>query len=143
MAFPIDLVDVSLDGGRGRRRRVAHVVARSRGAAAGWRGPVLAVMNAEFIGDWDVAPRGHPNDGRVETLRGRAVDVGPSAMGVAAAHARRARTFRIPQIATRSVRSATFDFDVALRVRRRRCRRRCRTRRSRSPCVPTRRSFTS
>lgn len=26
------------------------------------------VMNAQFLGDWDLAPRGHPNDGRFEVL---------------------------------------------------------------------------
>lgn len=25
-------------------------------------------MNAQYRGEWDVAPRGHPNDGRVEVL---------------------------------------------------------------------------
>ncbi len=33
-----------------------------------WRGRVVAAMNAEFIGDWDVAPRGHPNDGRLDVF---------------------------------------------------------------------------
>jgi hypothetical protein len=43
---------------------VAHLVAR-RGW---WRGPVLAVMNAQYLGDWDVAPRSHPGDGRLDRL---------------------------------------------------------------------------
>ena len=66
--FPIDLIQVTLDDGI-ERTACAHVVARPpwwRGSW--WTGPVLAVMNAEFLGDRDVAPRGHPNDGRVETL---------------------------------------------------------------------------
>ena len=25
-------------------------------------------MNAQYLGRWDVAPRGHPNDGRVDVL---------------------------------------------------------------------------
>jgi diacylglycerol kinase family enzyme len=29
---------------------------------------VVAVMNAEFVGEWDVAPRSHPNDGRAEVV---------------------------------------------------------------------------
>jgi hypothetical protein len=115
MAFPVDLVDVALDGAPAAVA-IAHVVARlpaSRGGA--WRGPVVAVMNAEFIGDYDVAPRGHPNDGRVETLR-----VAPS-MSVrqrwqSRRRMRAATHLPHPQIATRSVRSATFDFDVALRI---------------------------
>jgi hypothetical protein len=43
---------------------VAHLVARR-----GWlRGPIVALMNAQFLGDWDVAPRAHPGDGRLEQL---------------------------------------------------------------------------
>ena len=25
-------------------------------------------MNAQFVGEWDVAPRGHPNDGRLDVV---------------------------------------------------------------------------
>lgn len=66
--FTLDLMQVTLDDGV-IHRACAHLVARSpwwRGSW--WTGPVLAVMNAEFLGAWDVAPRGHPNDGRVEAL---------------------------------------------------------------------------
>ena len=64
--LPLDVVRLRLDGGA-PRTAVAHVVVRSpwwRGSW--WRGPVSVVMNAEFLGAWDIAPRGHPNDGRVE-----------------------------------------------------------------------------
>ena len=44
---------------------VAHVVARGR---TWWRGPIVAVMNAEHIGAWDVAPRAHPNDGQLDVV---------------------------------------------------------------------------
>jgi hypothetical protein len=44
---------------------VAHVVARR----SWWRGEVVAAMNAQYIGAWDVAPRSHPNDGRVDVVR--------------------------------------------------------------------------
>jgi len=43
---------------------VAHVVARR----SWWRGPIVAVFNCEHLGRWDVAPRGHPNDGRAEVI---------------------------------------------------------------------------
>jgi hypothetical protein len=48
---------------------VSHVVARRRW----WSGELLAVMNAEFLGRWDVAPRSHPNDGRLDVIH--AVDL--------------------------------------------------------------------
>lgn len=65
--FSVDLVRVSWegDGGRGNVLAMAHAVVRRR---RGWTGPIVAVMNAQFMGEWDVAPRGHPNDGRADVL---------------------------------------------------------------------------
>jgi diacylglycerol kinase family enzyme len=64
MRFPIDVLMAELDGQR--HWFVAHLVARR----SWWRGRLLAVMNAEFLGAWDVAPRAHPNDGAVDILEG-------------------------------------------------------------------------
>ena len=47
-------------------------------------GRVVAVMNAQFLGTWDVAPRSHPNDGRLDV-----VDVAPSLSGTDRWRARR------------------------------------------------------
>jgi diacylglycerol kinase family enzyme len=63
MAFPVDALWVSLDGGP-PVRAVAHVVARTHG----WRHAFVAA-NAQWIGPLNVAPRGHPDDGRVEVLQ--------------------------------------------------------------------------
>ena len=60
--LPVDLGAVLIDGRL--HWFVAHLVARKRW----WRGRVYVAMNAEFIGRWDVAPRGHPNDGRLDTF---------------------------------------------------------------------------
>jgi len=60
--LPVDLGEVLVDGVL--HVFVAHLVARR----SWWRGPILAVMNAEFLGAWDVAPRSHPNDGRLDVL---------------------------------------------------------------------------
>ena len=35
---------------------------------AGWRGRIVALMNAQFLGEWDVAPRAHPGDGKLDRL---------------------------------------------------------------------------
>lgn len=43
---------------------LAHVVARRHW----WRGPLVFAMNAQFIGPYDVAPRSHPNDGKVDIV---------------------------------------------------------------------------
>lgn len=60
--LPVDLVRVEFDG-----RTVwsaAHLVARR----SWWRGPIVAAMNGQFLGTFDVTPRAHPNDGRVDVL---------------------------------------------------------------------------
>ena len=59
---PVDIGAV-LVGGR-LHWFVAHLVAR-RGW---WRGPIYVAMNAQHLGRWDVAPRSHPNDGKLDTL---------------------------------------------------------------------------
>ncbi len=62
--LPVDLGAVLVDGRL--HWFVAHLIVRRRW----WRGRVIAAMNAQFLGPWDVAPRGHPNDGRIEILDG-------------------------------------------------------------------------
>jgi len=60
--LPIDLGSVLVDGRQ--HWFVAHLVARR----AWWHGRIVAVMNAQFLGRWDAAPRAHPNDGRLDVL---------------------------------------------------------------------------
>jgi hypothetical protein len=60
--LPVDLGAVLVDGRL--QWFVAHLVARR----SWWHGPLLAAMNAEFMGDWDVAPRAHPNDGLLDMV---------------------------------------------------------------------------
>jgi hypothetical protein len=59
---PVDLGVAVLDGRE--EVFVAHLVARR----SWWTGRLFAAMNAEYLGRWDVAPRSHPNDGRLDTL---------------------------------------------------------------------------
>ena len=67
--LPIDLLEVHLDGTDRPIASCAHVVMRAPWWRGGWfRGTIVLVMNAEFVGRWDVAPRGHPNDGRAEVF---------------------------------------------------------------------------
>ena len=67
MRLPVDLGSVLVDGMQ--HWFVAHLVARR----SWWSGRIVAVMNAEFVGAWDVAPRAHPNDGVLDV-----VDVAPA-----------------------------------------------------------------
>ena len=64
--FPLDVVrlETSLAGST---TALSHVIVRRR-LAGWWRGAVTVVMNSQFRRNWDVAPRGHPNDGRVEVF---------------------------------------------------------------------------
>jgi hypothetical protein len=64
MRLPVDLGSVLIDGRL--HWFVAHLVARR----SWWTGRVVAVMNAQFIGRWDVAPKSHPDDGRLDVLDG-------------------------------------------------------------------------
>lgn len=59
---PVDLGAALIDGRL--HWFVAHAVIRR----SWWSGRILAIMNAEFLGDWDLAPRSHPNDGRLDTF---------------------------------------------------------------------------
>ncbi|MEZ5178930.1 MAG: hypothetical protein R2746_11845 [Acidimicrobiales bacterium] len=65
VTLPIDVGSVLLDGVQ--HWFVAHLVVRGR---TWWRGRVIAVMNAQWIGSWDVAPRSHPNDGLLDVFDG-------------------------------------------------------------------------
>ena len=110
LELPIDLLEVTTD--RGAAVACAHVTVRSAWSRGGWwHGPVIAVMNAQFVGDWDVAPRGHPNDGRAEiveandlTLRDRIEVRRRLPHGTHLPH---------PGITVRSVPAATWDFSRA------------------------------
>jgi YegS C-terminal NAD kinase beta sandwich-like domain len=61
----VDVVLVTLDGGE-PLTAVAHVLLRNR---LWLTGPLVAAMNAAWIGKWNVAPRAHPNDGVLDVVR--------------------------------------------------------------------------
>jgi hypothetical protein len=60
--LPVDLLTCRI--GERSAVAVAHVVMRS----SWWRGPIIAAMNVDHLGSWNVAPRAHPNDGRVDVV---------------------------------------------------------------------------
>ena len=80
-----------------------HLVARRS-----WlRGRIVVAANAAFIGDWNVAPRAHPGDGRIDTL-----DVGDMSMADRwKARTRLAAGTHLPHpgITSRRVEAAQFD----------------------------------
>jgi diacylglycerol kinase family enzyme len=64
MTLPTDVGSVLIDGRK--HWFVAHLVVRR----SWWRGRVVAVMNAQWIARWDVAPKSHPNDGLLDVFDG-------------------------------------------------------------------------
>ena len=60
--LPIDVLRVVADGTT--HVAVAHVVARR----SWWRGGIVAIMNVDHLGEWNLAPRAHPNDGRFDVV---------------------------------------------------------------------------
>lgn len=62
--LPIDIIRANLDGVD--HWFVAHLVARR----LLWQGRFTVVMNADCLGAWQLAPRGHPNDGVVDVTEG-------------------------------------------------------------------------
>jgi hypothetical protein len=64
MSFPCDLGEVLLDGRL--HFFVAHLVARRRA----WLGRTFVAMNADWLGELNLAPKGHPNDGLLDISEG-------------------------------------------------------------------------
>lgn len=62
VTFPVDLGEALVDGVL--HLFVAHLLARDRL----WR-DVFVAMNAQWRGAWNLGPRAHPNDGRLDTYR--------------------------------------------------------------------------
>ena len=62
--FTVDLGEALLDGRL--HLFVAHLVARTRF----WTRAFVA-MNAQWLGDWNLGPRAHPNDGLLDTYDAR------------------------------------------------------------------------
>lgn len=107
--LPVDVGVATVDGRE--RVFVAHLVAHGRSP---WFGPLLAVCNAEYIGRWDVAPRSHPADGRLDVFQ-------VEAMSLADRWRARRRLptgthLPHPAIGQRRVMDATFRFDRPRRL---------------------------
>ena len=83
---------------------VAHLVARR----SWWRGRIVVAANAAFIGRWNVAPRAHPGDGRLELLDG---DPPLSDRWKARRRLPAGTHLPHPAITTRRVDAAQFEFE--------------------------------
>lgn len=112
MALPIDLIDVSLDGDKWCAVSNVYIrrPMRSGGVAAG---DVIWVSNTGYVGERNVAPKAHPNDGKLDVIHVAA------SMGVRQRFEARRRSttgthIPHPQIEYRQVESAAWTFDRAM-----------------------------
>jgi hypothetical protein len=106
MTFPIDLGQVLVDGRL--HLFVAHLVARNR-----WWTRAVVAMNAQWLGDWNLGPKAHPNDGLLDTSDARLP------WGDLAKVRRRLPTgthLPHPRIEARRVAAVTFELERALPV---------------------------
>lgn len=107
VTFTVDLGSVLVDGRQ--HWFVAHLIARR----SWWHGRVVAVMNAQWLGSWDLGPRAHPGDGLL--------DVSDADLSFADRWKARARLptgthLPHPAIRTSRTKAAQFDLDPPLDV---------------------------
>jgi hypothetical protein len=88
---------------------VAHAVLRR----SWWRGRLVAAMNAQWRGRWDVAPRAHPGDGLLDVLDG---DLPVGDRWKARSRLPQGTHLPHPGITVRRVPAAQFDLDPPLDV---------------------------
>ncbi len=106
IAFPVDLGQVLVDGRL--HLFVSTCIVRNR-----WWSRTLAVGNAQWLGDWNLWPRGHPNDGRLDLLDAR-LPLGD----LRKVHARLATGSHLPHpaIVARRVKAEAVELDRPLGV---------------------------
>jgi hypothetical protein len=108
MTFPMDLGEAVLDGEL--HYFVAHLVVRR----PLWLGRSIVVMNAAWLGDLNLGPKAHPNDGLLDittsTLR-------PRELRAARDRARTGSHLPHPRLATSRVPTAQFRFAHRRQVR--------------------------
>ena len=64
MTFPVDVGRLELDGQS--HWFVAHAIARG----PLWLGRAVVVMNAQWLGEWDLGPKAHPDDALLDVTDG-------------------------------------------------------------------------
>jgi hypothetical protein len=106
---PIDQIAVTTE--HGSATAVAHVVIRR----SWWRGPVVLICNAEFLGSWDIAPRAHPGDGLIDLIE-VAQSMSPRARFQAWRRVHTGTHLPHPDLRSRQVESASWEFARPVRV---------------------------
>ena len=73
-----------------------------------WSGEIVAAMNTSFIGDWDCAPRSHPNDGKFDLLTVKS-EMKPTQRLIASRRLRLGTHLPHPQISVKQLTSFEAD----------------------------------
>ena len=107
--LPIDVVRVEADG------RTAWFAAHLLARHGWWRSRIVAAMNAQHRGTWDVAPRSHPNDGRVDLVE-VAASMTPRDRWRASRRIEQGTHVPHPSISVRQVTTATVAFEAPVRL---------------------------
>jgi hypothetical protein len=102
MTFSIDLAEVLLDGRM--QFFVAHLVAHR----LFWLGPQVTVMNAAWLGDLNLGPKAHPNDGLLDVSEGH---LRPDELLLARRRARTGTHLPHPRITMRRLPAVQLHFD--------------------------------
>lgn len=89
---------------------VSHLVARRRA----WRGPIVIAANAAFLGAYNVAPKAHPGDGRIDLIE---ADLSLSERLAARSRLRSGTHVPHPKIKIRRCRAAQREFARPMPVR--------------------------
>lgn len=106
MEFPVDMGTVEIDGER--IWFAAHVVVRSLTGRSGW-----VAMNAQWRGELNLAPKGHPNDGRLDVL---SWDLSGRQLALALSKAKRGDHLPHPEIKSERTTAATTSGGGGRRV---------------------------
>ena len=106
VTFPVDVGSVVVDGRS--HWFVAHLVARNR-----WWTRTWLAMNAQWLGDLNLAPRGHPDDGVLDTFDARLT---PGDLWQVRARARHGAHLPHPRIGERRVSALQMTFERPRRL---------------------------
>lgn len=108
VTFPIDLGVARLDGEV--HHFLVHLLARHRF----WLGRVVVVMNGPWLGDWNLGPKAHPNDGLLDSSDAR---LRPGELLTARSRLPLGTHVPHPRIVTRRAPAMDFGFGRPVTVR--------------------------
>jgi hypothetical protein len=106
-ATPFDLIEVTfVDASKTEQKVLALGYGLLR--KSWWRREIVAAMNTSFIGDWDCAPRSHPNDGKFDLLTVNS-EMKPTQRLIASSRLKLGTHLPHPQISVKQVTSFEAD----------------------------------